>query len=379
MSKYIELVNLTKYHIIFLLVPLFYVSVHYLHKKQNKIYKRYKDIWEDCHENSSGKYKCLELHEFAFFFNIFFPKLLSIFPYLIFGSEKNNNLVSAQTIKIRNNNINVTQNTKKAIMIILLIIICMLEIFYRIESFSKNEKTKNFIDIKLGNIFLLPIFSFFIINDKIHRHHIFSFILSFLGIVFICVFLNSIYQNRDYYKGEIRYFGEQMKHLSFSIFSSLALILSKLLFYNLNSTFFYLFYDGIICITLSLFFALLEIDHFGEDLIDILVLFSTVKLNFLFFGITFLSFGYYLSSSLIIYHFSPNHLMISEALCLFLRWIIEMLFENKIENEDKSIIIIKIIGFLIIFISSLIYNEYLILHFFDCDNIQYIMDNDKLI
>ena len=84
----------------------------------------------------------------------------------------------------------------------------MFEILYRIESFSKNEKTKNFIDIKLGNIFLLPIFSFFIINGKIHRHHIFSFILSFLGIVFICVFLNWINQNRDYYEDEIRYFGE---------------------------------------------------------------------------------------------------------------------------------------------------------------------------
>jgi hypothetical protein len=106
--------------------------------------------------------------------------------------------------------------------------------------------------------------------------------------------------------------------------------------------------------------------------------FFKAHINIFFYS--FLSFGYYLSNSLIIYYFSPTHLAITEILSLFLRWTIEILFENKCENEKNTIIIIKIVGFLIIFISSLVYKEILILHFFKCDkNLQNNMNNYKLI
>ena len=381
MANLFELVRMTKCHINFFLVPIFYVLIHYLNKKQLKIYRYYTNYIDECtHEYSGEKAEeCLKLHKFAFFFNIFFPKILSIFPYLVFRKKKNNNLASAQAIRIRNTNINVNNNTKKAIMIILVIIISVLEIFYRTESYSKYEKAKNYLDIKLGNIFLIPIFSFFIINGKISRHHIFSFILSFFGIFLICFFLNSNYQNRDYYESEIRSFSDQMKHLSFSIYSSLALVLSKILFDDFILIFLYIFYEGILIFILITIFAILGIGHFGDYLENISSLIGSIRLLFLFLNIDYLSFGYYLSNSLIIYYFSPNHLIISEILSLFLRWIIEILFENKIENEDKAIIFIKIVSFLIIFISSLVYNEILILHFFGCDNVQNIMENDELI
>ena len=117
-----------------------------------------------------------------------------------------------------------------------------------------------------------------------------------------------------------------------------------------------------------------------DDIDDAFLFFVTTKINLLFFAITFLTFGYYLSNSLIIYYFSPTHLVITEILSLFLRWIIEILFENKIENEDNTIITAKIVGFFIIFISSLIYNEILILHFCYWDkNVENNMNITKLI
>ena len=118
--------------------------------------------------------------------------------------------------------------------------------------------------------------------------------------------------------------------------------------------------------TISLIFSLLRIDHFKEDLEDVFLFSMISKLTLIYFSILFLSFGYYLSNSLIIYYFSPTHLAITEILSHFLRWIIEILFENC--------------WFLIIFISSLVYNEILILHYFKCDkNLQNNMNNYKLI
>ena len=68
-----------------------------------------------------------------------------------------------------------------------------------------------------------------------------------------------------------------------------------------------------------------------------------------------------------------------------MKWIIEILFENKVENEKGSIIFIKILGLLIIIFASMVYNEILILHFFNFDknllnskNIESIKDKDAI-
>ena len=68
--------------------------------------------------------------------------------------------------------------------------------------------------------------------------------------------LNLVYKERDFYENKILNFKDQIKHLSFSIYSSLALVLSKILFNDYNSTFFFLFYNGATCLTISLFCAI---------------------------------------------------------------------------------------------------------------------------
>ena len=58
----------------------------------------------------------------------------------------------------------------------------------------------NIIDMKLGIVFLIPILSFFIINNnKVYISHIISFILFSLGVFLIIIFLSSLYS----YRGEI--------------------------------------------------------------------------------------------------------------------------------------------------------------------------------
>ena len=219
----------------------------------------------------------------------------------------------------------------------------------------------NIIDMKLGIIFLIPIFSFFIINTKIYMRHIISFIFFSLGVFLIIIFLNKIYQEGDYYGTDIRFFfKDQLPHLSCSVYPSLAFVLTKFLFVNYNfNVFLFLLINGILGF-MPFFYIICEIYVFD-------VLFLDSKAIFSFIGVFILSFIYYFINTWIIYKFSPNFLVITEILSLFLIWMIEILFQNKEENEESYIIIIKIVGLLIMFISSIVNNEIVILHFCNCD------------
>ena len=362
MGKYFELIKLTKNHILILLLPLFYVSTVYLKKVQMKVFDHNNYEYWDCHE-ASDKSSCPKMRKIEFFFNIFSSKILSIFPFLyvkfVKCIKKNKDLASGQNKPM---NINTTI-IRKIIIGFLIIIISILEYLYRYETYLtiKMLSPANIIDMKLGIVFLIPILSFFIINNnKIYLRHIISFILFSLGVFLIIVFLNKIYQEGDYYGPDIRFFKDQWPHLSCSIYPSLAFVLTKVLFENYNlDVFLFLLVNGIL--GFMPFFYII----YDKYIFD--VLFLDFRAIYSFIGVFISSFGYYLVNTLIIYKFSPNILVISEILALFLKWIIEIIFQNKEENEESYIIIIKIAGFLIMFISASVYNEIIILHFFNCD------------
>ena len=84
MGKYFELTKLTKNHILIFLLPLFYISVAYLKKVQMKIFHDNAfDYWscDDAANDIDAKH-CREIKKIEFYFNIFSPKILSIFPFL---------------------------------------------------------------------------------------------------------------------------------------------------------------------------------------------------------------------------------------------------------------------------------------------------------
>ena len=158
-------------------------------------------------------------------------KNLSIFPFLYIKKiKKNKDLVPRQNVPM---NINTRKNSK-IIIAFLIIIISIFEYLYRYETYLtiKMSSPDNIIDMKLGIVFLIPILSFFIINNnKVYMHHIISFIFFSLGMFLIIIFLNKIYQEGDYYGPDIRFFfKDQLPHLSCSIYPSLSFVLTKVLF-----------------------------------------------------------------------------------------------------------------------------------------------------
>ena len=340
MVKYFELVKMNKYHYLIILAPLFYISTNYLKKVQIKHFEKNNFYYSDCHENTAV-YQCKLMVRNIFFFIIFFPKILSVCLFLILKYIINNNDLLSIKSKTNNNNIILNNKIRKIIMLIFIIIIVILEYLYRFESYLQYRYLiKNYIDMKLGIIFLIPILSFFIVNDKIYRHHIVSFFLFSFGIFLIILFLSNIYNEGDYFGIEIKNFSKQFEHLSSSIYPSLAYVLTNYLFDNYNiNVFFYLLVNGIICFILL--FILIFVDFFAYGY----VLFCDGIANLLLIAVAFSSFFYYVANALIINYFNSNVLVITETLSLFLKWIIEILFENKEENKEGLYHIYKIFRF----------------------------------
>ena len=372
MGNYIELIKFNKSCIIAILLSIFNMITYFLKKSQihrytnNKYYKYYNK------SNNDDDYK--KMADFPFFFNILSPKISLVVIFLIIKYRNNHfhDLFITDNRAIRNN-INANNIFHKITMIL---IIFILEIVYRFESLRIYNKN-NYLDAKLTIYFLVPVLSFFILKDKIHRRHIFSFTFSSISIIIICIILNNFYKTVGYYDEEERYFSDQMKHLSYSIFPALASVLIKYLFENYNISFFqFLLYDGMLSFIFPFIFTFIKTIIKGEKYFKI----NKKGMGFLFckslgyssFIYTFFfSSCYYLTKYLTLYYFSPNIFVSFEALSLFLRWFFEYLAEVRRENRKDYIVAIKFVGSLIIFISSLIYNEILILHIFNCDkNIQ---------
>ena len=370
MGNFIELIEFNKRQIIVILVTLFNVITYFLKTSQIHRYTKNKKYSSNYFDKDDDYQKMAVL---PFFFNILSPKILLVIIFLIIKYRKKyfHDLISIDNRVIRNNN-NANNKYHKITMIL---IIFILEIIYRFESLKVYNRT-NYIDMKLTIYFLVPVLSFFILKDQVHRHHFFSFIFSSISIIIICIILTNFYKTlkKEYYDEEETYFSDQMKHLSYSIFPALASILIKYLFENYNISFFeFLLYDGILSFIFPFLLMLLKSmvegkKCFKKNLRGFRYLFYNERKSIsLFFFTFFFSSGYYLTKYLTLYYFSPNILVSFETLSLFFRWFCEFIAVYRPENNKDKIVAIKFVGALIIFISSLIYNEILVLHFCDCD------------
>lgn len=372
MENCFELIEFNKSQINVVLVSFFNVITYFLKKSQINRYTKNKKYYGHKYFDDDDDYT--KMAELPFLFNIFSSKIILVIIFLIIKYSKKNcyDLIIRDNKTIITNNINPNNKFQKITMIILILIILILEFVYRFESLNVYNKT-NYIDMKLTIHFLVPFLSLFILKDKLHRHHIFSFFLISLSIIIICIRLKNFYSKIGEYYEKKTPFSDQMKHLSYSIFPALSSVLIKYLFKNYNISFFqFLMYDGILSfISPFIIFLMKSIikgkKYFKKNINGFRFLFynSKVKLLYIFGFIT--SSGYYLTKYLTLYYFSPNILVSFESFSLFLRWLIEFLFYDKRENKQKLILVVKFIGSLAIFISSLIYNEILILHIFNCD------------
>jgi len=382
MVKCLEITSVSKYHIFALLVPIFYLATNYNQKYQIIYYNEILQEKKGCNITTEGNnsnedynYKCY-IREFPFFFDIFISKIFSIFLFLysrhLINEESSLNLV--QTKLMRKYHLHVNNKTRKLKMWLLIGVIGILEIVFKFENYATYNKSY-YLELKLGIILLVPIISIFILKKEIYKHHIFSLILSFIGVILICLSLLFI---KNEYKPE---FGEQMRHLFFSIYLSLSLVLTKYLFDNFFiNAFSFLVYDGILCIILPFIFVVLKImvteqNYFEDNMSGILLFFDDVKSIIYFISLLFFSFCYYLTNALTLYFFTPMLLISTDILSVFFEWIIDLIFLYISEDEKKYqkykniglIIIFKLVGTLLIIFGAMVFNEILVLHCRDCD------------
>ena len=386
MGKYFEIGSVSLYHIIAIVVPIFYMLTYYLLKYQLKYYNNRLKKENNCTQQNDEKNSNCKIREFPFYFNIFISKTLSII--LIFIRKyrnENNKLKKLETKSIRRYHLSVNNKYRKIKSCILIIVISIFEIVFTFESYA-TYNTPNYIELKLGIIILVPILSVFIFKKQIYKHHIMSFILSFIGIILVCLTILFMNDNNNIEETIIPVLGEQMRHLFFSIYLSLALVLTKYLFENsFINPFEFILFNGLLCIFVPLilislkaiFINTLGLSYFKDNLKGLLLLFNDIYSILFFIGVIFVSFCYYVTNALTIYIFNPTLLVSTDTLSPFFSWIIELIilffffkdsFDKKKENENLYLVIpFKLIGFLIIIFSALVYNEILILHFLNFD------------
>lgn len=275
-------------------------------------------------------------------------------------------------------------NTKRKIKTgLFVILISILEIIFKIEGYLIYGK-QNYIELKLGFVLFVPLLSKYILKKELFKHHIFSFFISVIGFIFIILSLLFIDEN---YKPVLN---DQIIHFFYSFPLSLSFVLIKYIFEkSFLNAYEFLFYDGILCIILPFIIIAFKTifkgsDYFINNMSGITILFYDNKSIFFFLSIFLFSFCYYLTNSLTLYFFTPTLLVMTDILSPFFRWIIELIslsiykkkdgnqeFEEKYKEngDDKMIyvIIFKILGFLIIIFTSLVFNEIIVLKFYNFD------------
>lgn len=386
MGKCCEFSIISKHHIISLLVPLFLMATNYTQKYELAYYNKIlinKNSCDENNENISNKQNC-QIREYPFFINIFISKIFSIFLVLLskFFNYEINDSKLIETTQMRRYHLEVTSKHRKLKTALLVFAISFLGFLFKFENYVTYGEP-NYIENQLGILVLVPILSIIILKKQVYRHHIFSFILSIIGTILTCLSLLFIYPNEDIYNTKRQRVGEQIRHLFFSIYYSIAIVLIKYMYEkSFLSAFTFLFFDGILCIIFPLIFIgikaiLMGRGYFIDNLSGILLFFYDIKIILTFFFLLLFSFGYYISSLLTLYFFSPSVLISTEILSPFFMWLFEIIlspiyikdyYKLKRENENFYLVLtLKLIGFLIIIFSALVYNEILVFHFCNFD------------
>ena len=272
---------------------------------------------------------------------------------------------------IYNNNYDdlIAQKSDTKVIIILFLMPILLSIILFIQEFSFSEK------IFEQNIFYLifiPLFSRYILKEKLYKHQKVSLIISIIS-GFSLIIIPDICLLYKYYLINI-----------FELFSSIIYCLEIVLIKLLTNKYYIspykvLLFIGIGSLILIIICNIIYSLIVERDLSLILKdfdFFGDLKYLFYIIIILILDFFYETLRCLVIYYFSPNLLMITDIIYPIIN-----LITNFIKEKNLSIInIIKFIGFFIIFIFVLIYNEIIICNFCDLNKNtkKYIFERQKL-
>ena len=269
-------------------------------------------------------------------------------------------------IYIDNKTFKKQRKIKETLFIFLLAFINLIPMI--IESFASKMTIYDTID---GSIGALLYILFYVSYSKIFlKLRIYSHQLLSLVIIFSCLF---IYFLIDIFK---------ITKDSFNPFTLIESIVYFIVVYGLYSLYDVLtkkhfeiysnipyrlmYYIGlfslVLLIPLDLIVRAFKIKIFGLDIIDqIIELFSSKPLFILWFIFDIIVGFFWLGGIVLtLYYYTPCHFIISEALCQFLSRIIGWIVEKESPKYEWYFILIHCFLYIIIFISSLIYNEVII-------------------
>ena len=374
-KSYIKFNLNSKSYIYPFLLPVACTSTHFF---QKIFYQKYHP------ENS---YKIMK-YNLPLLFYYFLPKIFSIIFIMIvkFKTKEESSKTALNKVTRRYHLLIENDNKKKIIFIIYLI--SFLEVLFKsgdslILYLQKIKKIKYLIEKRAGFIIFVPLFSYFILDTKLYRHHWLALIISLIG-VFIITASRFILGFSS--------FDEILYHLLNILISSMfafSLVLIKYLMskYFIVSPYTFLFYDGIFCIINS-FIAVLIIEYpivmnikdskynkhlinennnyFSNNLFEIITMFKEQdSLFYISFSLAFVSsFGYFIFNALTIFHFSPYLNVLTDFITPLLYDILNYCFLDDDRNSNNiKRYIYELIGFLIIIFGALILNEIIILNF----------------
>ena len=256
-----------------------------------------------------------------------------------------------KNLKTTNNNVN---NPKKK-WIIIILMCCLFAFFHLVCDLFMNN---HLFESRMYFILFIPLFSKFILKISMYKHQYFSLIISISGIIFIIIPVTLVIEKEDILPNVLICIG--------SICYSLALVLIKYVIevYYI-SAFKINLLIGIISIIASGFgfviyslFTSHDLSYFANSYDN-----SIQERKFLvtFYFILAFIFASILRvfTVLVIFYFSPILLMVTDIISPMLSWIISVI----IKEPSTTDVIVSPIGYLITLVSSLIFNEIIILNF----------------
>ena len=247
------------------------------------------------------------------------------------------------------------QTDKFKIFLLLLYLSFLLAIFDVVDVYALGRNT---FEERLYFLFFIPLFSKLTLKISIFKHQILSIFIGSIGLILLFIPVILVIEKEDTIINVCMF----VSSIGYSNFLVLLKYLMNRFYF---SPYLCLFFLGIFSIILNtigfIIVSLLKyqnlsliIDNFTFENID-----NPVKL-ILYLCATFISASFLqIFSNLVIYYFSPILLMVTDSISPMLLWIFLILPE-----EEKAInIVFNASGYLISLISSLIYNEIIILNF----------------
>ena len=247
------------------------------------------------------------------------------------------------------------KNTSKVfwILIIMSIIIALFEVC------SLYTYKNNVFEMRLYILFSIAFFSKIILKDNIYKHQILSLFISFIGLILLFIPVMFKIETGDILANIFLF----LTSISFGLF---LVLIKHLTQYYYISPYLLLLYVGFFSIAFLLvgyviYSLIIRKDlSFISECFDFSEVDNGLKLFFYFLGTFIFATLLQTFSVLVIYYFSPTLFMVTDIISPMISYIIQCIEER----QEIRIIIINILGYFIVLIGSLIYNEIIICNFF---------------